>query len=66
MRRQNFANIVEEALAWFPGEFRRHDPNVAVLVEDMPPHQPTPQSGAAKTVTSGYLPWRAHDEEERI
>src|ERR1035438_10430959 len=39
---------------------------VAVLVEDVPPNQPLPESGPAKATASGCLPWRSHHQEERI
>jgi len=45
MKREPFAKIVEEALDSLPQEFRSRIRNVAVLIEDMPPNQPSPQSG---------------------
>ena len=45
MKREHFVEVVEEALDSLPQEFRSHICNVAVLVEDCPPHQPSPPSG---------------------
>jgi predicted Zn-dependent protease with MMP-like domain len=45
MKRGHFVKVVEEALDSLPQEFRSRIRNVAVLVEDMPPNQPSPQSG---------------------
>ena len=45
MKREHFVKVVEEALDSLPQEFRSRIRNVAVLVEDMPPNQPSPQSG---------------------
>jgi predicted Zn-dependent protease with MMP-like domain len=45
MKREHFVKVVEEALDSLPREFRSRIRNVAVLVEDMPPNQPSPQSG---------------------
>src|SRR3989441_8000889 len=46
-KREHFVKVkvVEEALDSLPQEFRSRIRNVAVLVEDMPPNQPSPQSG---------------------
>jgi predicted Zn-dependent protease with MMP-like domain len=44
MKREHFVKVVEEALDSLPQEFRSRIRNVAVLVEDMPPNQPSPQS----------------------
>ena len=41
MKREHFVAIVEEALDSLPQEFRSRIRNVAVLVEDMPPNQPS-------------------------
>ena len=43
MKREHFVKQVEEALDSLPREFRSRIRNVAVLVEDMPPNQPSPQ-----------------------
>jgi predicted Zn-dependent protease with MMP-like domain len=45
MTREHFVKVVEEALDSLPQEFRDRIRNVAVLVEDLPVHQPSPQSG---------------------
>ena len=45
MKREHFVNVVEETLDSLPQEFRRSIRNVAVLVEDVSPNQPLPQSG---------------------
>jgi|ERR1035437_9502960 predicted Zn-dependent protease with MMP-like domain len=45
MKREHFVKVVEEALDSLPHEFRSRIRNVAVLVEDIPPNQPSPQSG---------------------
>src|SRR6266571_3565824 len=45
MKREHFVKVVEEALDSLPQEFRSRIRNVAALVEDMPPNQPSPQSG---------------------
>lgn len=44
MKREHFAKVVEEALDSLPQEFRSRIRNVAVLVEDLPPHQASPRS----------------------
>ena len=44
MRREHFVKVVEETLDSLPQEFRSRIQNVAVLVEDVPPNQPSPQS----------------------
>ena len=46
MKREHFVKVVEEALDALPQELRSRIRNVAVLVEDMLPNQPSsPQSG---------------------
>lgn len=45
MTREHFVEVVEDALDTLPQEFRSRIQNVAVLVEDVPPNQPSPQSG---------------------
>jgi predicted Zn-dependent protease with MMP-like domain len=44
MTREHFVNVVEEVLDSLPEEFRSRIRNVAVLVEDLPPDQPSPNS----------------------
>jgi predicted Zn-dependent protease with MMP-like domain len=41
MKRERFVEVVEETLDSLPQEFRSRIRNVAVLVEDMPPSQPS-------------------------
>src|ERR1039458_7421806 len=43
MKREHFVKVVEETLDSLPAEFRSRIRNVAVLVEDVPPNQPSPQ-----------------------
>lgn len=45
MTRERFVKVAEEVLDSLPEEFRSRIRNVAVLVEDSPPHQPSPQPG---------------------
>jgi predicted Zn-dependent protease with MMP-like domain len=45
MNREHFARVVEEALDSLPQEFRSRIQNVAVLVEDVPPNQTSPEPG---------------------
>ena len=44
MDREQFAKVVEEVLDSLPAEFRERIRNVAVLVEDRPPGQPSTRS----------------------
>jgi predicted Zn-dependent protease with MMP-like domain len=44
MKREHFVKVVEESLDSLPQEFRSRIRNVAVLVEEMPPNRPSPQS----------------------
>ena len=55
MKREHFAKVVEEALDSLPAEFRRRIRNVAILVEDMPPNQPSPQSGQPRQLLLGLF-----------
>jgi len=45
MQRERFTKVVEEVLDSLPEEFRARIHNVAVLVEDLPPNQPSTRSG---------------------
>jgi predicted Zn-dependent protease with MMP-like domain len=45
MKRELFVKVVEETLDSLPQEFRSRIRNVAVLVQDVPPNQSSPQSG---------------------
>src|ERR1700738_2914428 len=53
MKREHFVKVVEEVLDSLPQEFRSRIRNVAVLVEDMPPNQPSPQSGQQRRLLLG-------------
>jgi|SRR5208337_2250587 len=55
MKREHFAKVVEEALDSLPQEFRSRIRNVAVLVEDLPPNQPTRRSGKRKRLLLGLF-----------
>ena len=55
MKREHFVKVVEEALDSLPQEFRSRIRNVAVLVEDLPPNQPSPQSGQQRRLLLGVL-----------
>lgn len=48
MGRDDFVKVAEEALDSLPEEFRSRIQNVAILVEDFPPNQSTPQPGQRK------------------
>ena len=55
MKREHFVKEVEETLDSLPQEFRSRIRNVAVLVEDVPPHQPSPQSGQQRRLLLGIF-----------
>ena len=55
MKREHFVKVVEESLDSLPQEFRSRIPNVAVLVEDMPPNQPSPQSRQQRRLLLGLF-----------
>jgi predicted Zn-dependent protease with MMP-like domain len=55
MKREHFAKVVEEALDSLPQEFRSRIRNVAVLVEDLPPNQPSAQSGQQRRLLLGLF-----------
>jgi predicted Zn-dependent protease with MMP-like domain len=55
MKREHFVELVEEALDSIPQEFRSRIRNVAVLVEDVPPNQPSPQSSDQKRLLLGLF-----------
>ena len=55
MKREHFVKVVEESLDSLPQEFRSRIRNVAVLVEDMPPNQPSPQSGQQRRLLLGLF-----------
>ena len=55
MKREHFAKVVEETLDSLPQEYRSRIRNVAVLVEDMPSNQPSPQSGQQRRLLLGVF-----------
>ena len=55
MKRERFVKVVEKALDSLPQEFRSRIRNVAVLVEDMPSNQPSPQSGQRRRLLLGVF-----------
>jgi len=55
MKREHFVKVVEAALDSLPQEFRSRIQNVAVLVEDVPPNQPSPQAGQPRRLLLGVF-----------
>jgi predicted Zn-dependent protease with MMP-like domain len=55
MKREHFVKVVEEALDSLPQEFRRRVQNVAVLVEDVPHNQLSPQAGQQRQLLLGVF-----------
>ncbi len=55
MKREHFDKVVEEVLDSLPQEFRSRIQNVAVLVEDLPPNQPSAQSGQQRHLLLGVF-----------
>ena len=55
MKREHFVKVVEETLDSLPQEFRSRIRNVAVLVEDVPPNQPSPQAGQRRRLLLGLF-----------
>jgi predicted Zn-dependent protease with MMP-like domain len=55
MKREHFTKVVEEALDSLPQEFRSRIQNVAVLVEDVPPHQLSPEAGQQRRLLLGVF-----------
>ena len=55
MKREHFVKVIEEVLNSLPEEFRSRIHNVAVLVEDFPPNQPSPQSGQRRRLLLGFF-----------
>ncbi len=55
MEREEFVNVAEEALDSLPEEFRSRIQNVAILVDDFPPNQSTPQPGQRKRLLLGIF-----------
>ena len=55
MKREHFVKLVEEVLDSLPQEFRSRIRNLAVLVEDFPPKQPSPQAGQQRRLLLGLF-----------
>lgn len=55
MKREHFVELVEEALDSLPPEFSSRIRNLAVLVEDFPPKQPSPQLGDRRHLLLGLF-----------
>jgi len=55
MKREHFVKVVEAALDSLPQEFRNRIRNVAVLVEDKPPNQPSRRSGQQRRLLLGVF-----------
>jgi predicted Zn-dependent protease with MMP-like domain len=55
MKSEHFVKVVEEALDSLPQEFRSRIQNVAVLVEDRPPSQPSQQAGQQRRLLLGVF-----------
>jgi predicted Zn-dependent protease with MMP-like domain len=55
MKREHFVKVVEETIDSLPQEFRSRIRNVAVLVEDVPPNQPSSQPGHQRRLLLGLF-----------
>src|ERR1017187_5871258 len=55
MNRGPFVKVVEETIDSLPQEFRSRIQNVAVLVEDVPPNQPSPQPDQHRRLLLGVF-----------
>ncbi len=55
MKREDFVKVVEETMDSLPRQFRSRISNVAVLVEDAPPCQPSAQPGQQRRVLLGLF-----------
>ena len=55
MQRDEFTKVVAEVLDSLPRKFRRRISNVAVLVEDLPPGQPSSKSGQPTRLILGLF-----------
>jgi predicted Zn-dependent protease with MMP-like domain len=55
MKREQFIKVVEETLDSLPRQFRTRIRNVAVLVEDIPPNQPSAQPGQQRLLLLGLF-----------
>ncbi|MDR3749774.1 MAG: metallopeptidase family protein [Acidobacteriota bacterium] len=55
MTREAFNQVVAEVMDSLPAEFRRRIRNVAVLVENLPPHQKPPKAGKPRKLRLGLF-----------
>jgi predicted Zn-dependent protease with MMP-like domain len=55
MKREDFVKVAEETLDSLPEEFRIGIRNVAILVEDFPPNQPSSQPGKQRRLLLGIF-----------
>jgi predicted Zn-dependent protease with MMP-like domain len=55
MNREHFTKVVEEVLDSLPQEFRSRVQNVAVLVEDVPANQLSPEAGHPRRLLLGVF-----------
>jgi predicted Zn-dependent protease with MMP-like domain len=55
MNREAFFKVIEDSLGSLPKEFRSRIQNVAILVEDVPPHQAPPQLGQQRRLLLGIF-----------
>jgi len=55
MKREDFVKVVEETLDSLPRQFRSRIRNVAVLVEDFPPNQPSRQQEKQRRLLLGLF-----------
>jgi predicted Zn-dependent protease with MMP-like domain len=55
MERTEFNKVVEDVLDTLPREFRSRIRNVAVLVEDLPPNQPSSKRGQSSRLILGVF-----------
>jgi predicted Zn-dependent protease with MMP-like domain len=55
MKREDFVKVAEETLDALPEEFRSRIQNVAILIEDFPPNQLSPQPGQQRRLLLGIF-----------
>ena len=55
MKREDFISVAEETLDSLPEEFRSRIQNLAILVEDFPPHQSPPRAGQHRRLLLGIF-----------
>ncbi len=55
MKREDFVKVAEQTLDSLPEEFRTRIQNVAILVEDFPENQPSPQLGQRRRLLLGIF-----------